>query len=85
MLQFLLEEIAFPFHYYPLSAVFERGVYVVQQVVVIENVRAVLSGMCRRCHGILLQPQIAQFTQNQTITCEYCDHSMKAEWVSQHK
>lgn len=85
LLSYLAQKVPFPFHYYPLSAVFERGVDVVQQVVVIENVRAVLSGMCPRCHGILLQPQIDQFTQNQTITCEYCDHSMKAEWVSQYK
>lgn len=85
LLSHLAQKVPFPFHYYPLSAVFERGVDIIQQVVVIENVRAVLSGMCPRCHGILSQPQIVQFTQNQTITCEYCDYSMKAEWVSQYK
>jgi len=75
----------FPFRYYPSSAVFERDKDTLNHIIVIENVKSVLSGTCPHCNGNFPKTQVEAFTNNKTITCEYCNHSIKAEWFSEYK
>lgn len=82
LLAHLAQKTEFPFPYYPSSAVFERQEDTLQQVVVIENVKAVLSGTCPHCNGNFQQQQVEAYTNGETITCEYCQYSLKAEWRS---
>lgn len=62
------------------SAVFERNKDKQTQVIIIENIKAVFNGTCPLCNGNFVKDQLEAFTQNQVITFEYCDHSIKAKW-----
>lgn len=78
----LTKLIPFPIRYYPSSTVFERNRDTLNQVIVIENVKAVLSGTCPHCNANYAKEQVEAFSRNETITCKFCDHSVKAEWHS---
>lgn len=84
--RFLLQEVTtkikFPIKYYPSSAVFEREEDTLQRVTAIENVRAVLQGICPHCYGNFTKTQVEAFTNHEIVTCQYCDHSIKGEWQS---
>jgi hypothetical protein len=72
----------FPFSYYPSAAAFGREDNLPRKIIAIKNVEAVLEGKCPHCVGNLTKEQVDNFSTNKTITCKYCNHSIRAEWVS---
>ncbi|MHA2227396.1 MAG: hypothetical protein ACXAC8_19420 [Candidatus Hodarchaeales archaeon] len=85
LLAVLVTRINFPVKYFPTSAVFERDAKILKKIIALENVHAVLKGKCPHCYGIFPASEVEAFTNNEVITCAYCDHSLKAEWQSEDK
>lgn len=77
--------IHFPIRYFPSSAVFERDNNTLEQAIVIENVKAVLNGICPHSTANYRKGQIESFSLKRTIICSFCDHSIKEEWISSMK
>lgn len=79
----MLHKTDFPFRYHASAAAFEREETLPQKIIAIKNVESALEGKCPHCAGNFTKEQVNQFTSNKTITCNYCNHSIKAEWHSE--
>jgi hypothetical protein len=78
----MLRKTEFPFKYHASAAAFEREDNLTHKIIAIKNVEAVLEGKCPHCIGNLSKEQVDNFSVNRTITCSYCNYSIKAEWIS---
>lgn len=78
----MLQKTEFPFKYHAAATAFEREETLNNKIIAIKNVESVLEVKCPHCAGNFPKEQVDNLLQNKTVTCNYCNHSIKAEWQS---